>query len=227
MEDRMTSVIKLAFAVWLGSTALVAQTTTASVQATGTATIYVQPDQAQLSVSVTTQGPTATAAGQQNANVTVAVTKAITSVLGSSGSIQTVSYSVYPQYGVGAQSSTIVGYSATNSFQVTMTDLTLIGIVIDAANQGGATGVGNLTLGLQNPAPSLQQALTAASKQALANAAAIASGLGGKTGSVISAQQSSAYTPVVAVLGAAPAATQVQAGPVSVSATVTVTVQLQ
>src|SRR5580692_1601360 len=181
MEDRMTSVIKLAFAVCLGSTALVAQTTTASVQATGTATIYVQPDQAQLTISVTTQGATATAAGQQNANITVAVTKAITSVLGSSGTLQTVSYSVYPQYGIGAQSSAIVGYSATNSFQVTLSDLTLIGSVIDTANQAGATSVGNLTLGLQNPAPALQQALAAASKLALANAGAIVSGLGRST----------------------------------------------
>jgi uncharacterized protein len=210
-----------------GGAALMAQSTVASVQATGTSTIYVQPDQVQLTVSVTTQGTTASAAGQQNANVTVTVTKAITSVLGSSGSIQTVSYSVYPQYGNGAQSSTIVGYSATNSFQVTMTDLTLIGSVIDTANQAGATSVGSLTLGLQNPAPSLQQALAAASKQALVNAGAIASGLGRTTGAVVSAQQSSAYTPVVALVGAAAPGTQVQPGPVSVSATVTVTVQLQ
>jgi uncharacterized protein len=223
----MTSTIKLASALLLLAAALTAQTTAASVTATGTATIYVQPDQAQLTVSVTTQGTTATAAGQQNANVTVAVTKAVTTVLGSSGSIQTVSYSVYPQYGTGAQSSTIVGYSATNSFQVTMTDLTLIGNIIDAANQAGATGVGNLTLGLQNPAPSLQQALTAASKLGLANAGAIASGLGRTTGSVISAQQSSAVTPLVVGVSTSAPTTPVQTGPVSVSATVTVTVQLQ
>jgi len=226
----MIGTIKLAFAVWLGGAALVAQTTTASVQATGTATIYVQPDQAQLTVSVTTQGTTAQDAGQQNANLTVAVTQGITSVLGASGSIQTVSYSVNPRYsnGTATQPSAIVGYSATNEFQVTMTNLALIGRVIDTANQAGATSVGSLSLGLQDPEPSLQQALAAASKQALANAGAIASGLGGKTGAVISAQQSSAYTPVLAVAGtAAGASTQVQAGPVSVAATVTVTVQLQ
>ncbi|MGA3237794.1 MAG: SIMPL domain-containing protein [Bryobacteraceae bacterium] len=226
----MTRTIRLALAAWLGAAALVAQTTTASVQAIGTATIYVQPNQAQLTVSVTTTGTTATAAGQQNANVTVAVTQAINSVLGASGSIQTVSYSVYPQYsnGTATQPSTIVGYSATNTFQVTMTDLTLIGRIIDTANQAGATSVGSLTLGLQNPAPSLQQALAAASQQALANAGAIASGLGGKTGAVMSAQQSSAYTPtLVAVASPGATTTPVQTGPVSVSATVTVTVQLQ
>jgi len=224
----MNRTIPLALALCFGTAVLVAQTTAASVTATGTATIYVQPDQAQLTVSVTTQGTTATAAGQQNANVTVVVTKAITSVLGSNGTIQTVSYSVYPLYGNGAQSSAIVGYSATNSFQVIMTDLTLIGSVIDTANQAGATSVGALTLGLQNPAPSLQQALTAASKVGLANAGAIAAGLGRATGSAISAQQSSAVTSlVVGISTVAPTTTPVQTGPVSVSATVTVTVQLQ
>jgi len=222
-----TSRLFLAFC--LAAAALMAQTTPASVQATGSATINVQPDQAQLNVSVTTQGTTAQTAGQQNATLTVIVTQAIDSVLGASGSIQTVSYSVYPQYGAGMQSSAIVGYSATNAFQVTMTNLALIGSVIDTANKAGATSVGSLTLGLQNPQPSLQQALTAASKQALANATAIASGLGRTTGAAISAQQTSAYTPVVAVVGtAAPATTTpVSTGPVSVSATVTVTVQLQ
>jgi uncharacterized protein len=224
----MTRTIRLALAIGLAAAALFAQTTPASVQATGSATINVQPDQAQLTVSVTTQGTTASAAGQQNATQTVIVTQAVTSLVGASGSIQTVSYSVYPRYGTGTQSSNIVGYSATNSFQVTLTNLTLIGSVIDAANQAGATSVGNLTLGLQNPEPSLQQALAAASKQALANAGAIASGLGRTTGAVLSAQQSSAYTPVVALVGAAPSTTTpVQTGPVSVSATVTVTVQLQ
>lgn len=224
----MTSTIRLGLAIFLAALALFAQTTPASVQATGSATINVQPDQAQLTVSVTTQGTTASAAGQQNATQTVIVTQAVASLVGASGSIQTVSYSVYPRYGTGTQSSNIVGYSATNTFQVTLTNLTLIGSVIDAANQAGATSVGSLTLGLQNPEPSLQQALAAASKQALANAGAIASGLGRTTGTVLSAQQSSAYTPVAAVVGAAASTTTpVQTGPVSVSATVTVTVQLQ
>jgi uncharacterized protein len=220
--------MKVVFILFMVCSALVAQTTPASVQATGSATIYVQADQAQLTISVTTQGTTAQAAGQQNATQTVVVTQAIASLVGANGSIQTVSYSVNPRYGTGTQSSTIVGYSATNTFQVTLTNLTLIGSVIDTANQAGATSVGNLTLGLQNPQPSLQQALTAASKQAASNASAIATGLGRTAGAALSAQQSSAYTPVIAIVGtAAPTTTPVSAGPVSVSATVTVTFQLQ
>lgn len=83
-----------------------------------------------------------------------------------------------------------------------------------------------LTFGLQNPDPVKQQALTAATKQALAHAGAIASGLGGKAGQVVSAQESSTSTPVV-MLAAASTSTPIQTGYVTVSASVVVTVQLQ
>src|SRR5271170_3425309 len=119
----MTRTSRLFLALCLAATALMAQTTRDSVQATGSATINVQPDQAQLTVSVTTQATTAQNAGQQNATQTVIVTQAIISLVGANGSIQTVSYSVYPRYGTGTQSSAIVGYSATNTFQATLTNL--------------------------------------------------------------------------------------------------------
>jgi uncharacterized protein len=207
-----------------------AQTPPATVQAQGSASISVQPDQAQLTVSIATNGTTAQDAGQQNATLTATVLAALQKLIGANGTIATVSYTVSPRYsnGTATQAPTIIGYTATITEQVLLNDLTLIGQTIDAANQAGATSVGNLTLGLQNPEPTLQAALTAAAKQALAHASAIASGLGGKTGPVVSAQQATAYSPVLAGASAgASAATTVQPGPVSVSATVTVTVQLQ
>jgi uncharacterized protein len=207
-----------------------AQTTPASVQAQGSASISVQPDQAQLTVSITTNGTTAQDAGQQNATLTATVMAALQKLIGTNGTIATVSYTISPRYsnGTATQAPTIVGYSASITEQLTLNNLTLIGQAIDTANQAGATSVGNLTLGLQNPEPVLEAALTAAAKQALTHAGAIASGLGGKAGPVISAQEVT-YTPT-AVLVAAPGAstaTTVQPGPVSISATVTVTVQLQ
>lgn len=205
---------------------LQAQSTTPSVQAQGSASIAVQPDQAQLTITISTTGATAQAAGQQNANINAAVTTALQSF----GTIQTVSYTVSPQYSNGSttQPPAVVGYVATINQQLTLTDLTKIGSAIDTANQAGATSVGNLTLGLQNPEPALESALTAASKQAMLHASAIASGLSGKTGPVISAQEATTYTPVlVGVVSGPGAATSIQTGPISVSATVTVTVQLQ
>ncbi len=206
------------------------QSAPASVKAQGSASISVPPDQAQLTVTVSNNGLSAQDAGQKNANLTAVVLQSLGKVVGPRGNIQNVSYSVSPRYSnaTSIQPASLVGYIATNTQQVTLTDLSLIGRLIDAATQSGATSVGDLTLGLQDPEPWLQAALSAAAKQALANAAAIASGLGGKTDAVISADQSSSYSPVaVPVPGVVSALTPIQTGPILVSATVTVTVAMQ
>jgi uncharacterized protein YggE len=208
--------------------ALLAQTPAAgTIQANGTATIRVSPDQAQLNVSVVTQGATADEAGQQNASLANTVINALKGVLGTTGTIQTVSYSIYPRYNQTA--TTIAGYTATNTVQVTTSDLSIVGKLIDAANQAGAGSISGPTLGLQDPEPARQQALSKASQQALAHATAIATGLARKVGTTVSAQEMSSYAPVV-VDAAAPAAassTPIQTGTVTVTANVVVTVQLQ
>ena len=204
-----------------------AQTAPGTIQASGTFTLAVNPDQVQLDVSVLTQGTTAQQAAQQNATQTTTVINALKQVLGSSGTVQTINYSVYPRYNnVPGQNDVIIGYTASNTVRVTSADLTLPGPLIDTANQAGSSTVGNLSFGLRNSEPYIQQALTAASRQAQARASVIAAGLGGKTGAVVSAQQSSASSPIFAPGIASGAQTPVLTGTVSVSATVTVTVQL-
>lgn len=200
-------------------------TATAGIQATGTARISVNPDQAQLTVGVVTQGNTAQDAAQQNATQTTAVINALKSVLGMSGTLQTIGYSVTPRYS-NTQTPVVIGYIASNTLQVTTTDLSLAGRLIDAASQAGANNVGGLTFGLQNPEPVVQQALTQASRTALAHAGAIASGLGAKVGAVTSAQEGSAVAPIYGDATATTTPTPVQTGTVSVSATVTITAQL-
>jgi|SRR5271157_4093847 len=199
-----------------------------TVQATGTVTLSVNPNQAQLDVSVITQGTTAQQAAQQNATQTTAVINALNQVLRLTGTIQTVNYSVYPRYSTApGQNEVVVGYTASNTLRLTTDDLTLPGPLIDAANQAGASSIGNLTFGLRDSEPSKQQALSAAAKQAQAHATAIAAGLGGKTGALVSAQEiaSSSY-PIVGTAGVSSTQTPVLTGTVSVSATVTITVQL-
>ena len=213
----------------LSCSAMAAQTAVPSVQANGSATLTAKPDQAQLDVGVVTNGATAQDASQQNANLSTTVQAALSKVLGSAGTLQTVSYYVSPRYSNSPnQPSVIIGYTASNTVRVTTTDLTQIGLLIDAANQAGANSVGGLSFGLQNPEPLVEQALTQATKQALAHAAAIAAGLGNKLGAVLSAQEGSSYTPIVVGTGNAGAAvtTPVQTGTVTVYATVTIQVGL-
>ena len=218
-------------AIFALSLAAIAQTTTSgSIQASGSATISgIQPDQVQLTVGVTTTAATAQNAASQNATAAGAVIAALKSVLGANGTVQTISYTLYPQYTVGApnQPSVITGYTATNTVQVTTSTLNLAGPLIDAANAAGANTISGPSYSLQNSDPYLQQALTAATKQALAHASAIAAGLGAKTGAILSAQEGGSTVPSPTPLGAtSTGGTPIQNGTVSVSASVTVTVAI-
>jgi uncharacterized protein YggE len=219
----------LSLLVWLPlcATGLLGQNSQHAIQATGSATIPVNPDQAKLAVGVVTQGATAQDAGQQNATLTTTVLNALKGVLGTAGSIQTISYSISPRYSTTqGQPSVIIGYTASNTVEVTTTDLSIIGRLIDTANQAGANSVGNLSFGLQNPEPYVEQALGQAAKQAQAHANAIATGLGAKTGVVMAAQEGSSVTPILAGGALAATSTPILTGTVSVSANVTISVQL-
>lgn len=216
----------LFFALFLTASAL-AQTSN-SIQAAGSATRNVRPDMARLNIGVVTQGATAAAAADQNATTTDAVIKALQGVLATTGTIETLYYSISPRYVSSGGQQTVAGYTVTNTLEVTTTDVNRVGRLIDAGNGAGANTVSGPFYGLQNPDPEVQQALSAASRQALAHAAAIASGLGARVGAVISAQEGATVRGVLDSLGTAAASvpTPIQTGTVSVSAHVTVTVAL-
>jgi uncharacterized protein len=199
-----------------------------SIQATGTASVAANPDQARLVIGVVTEGGTAESAATANANATTAVISAIKPVLGNTGSLPTRSYSITPRYADGGRTQRIVGYTATNNLQVTTSDLSVVGKLIDAATAAGANNIGGISFTLKNPGPVQQQALSLATKEALAHAAAIAAGLGARIGAVISAQEEVGFSRPVPVFAAAErVATPIESGEVSVNATVIVTVALQ
>jgi uncharacterized protein len=224
----MTKPAPLFFALFLTASVAGAQTPN-SIQASGSATRNVRPDMAQLNIGVVTQAATAAAAADQNATTTDAVIKALQGVLATTGTIETLYYSISPRYVSSGGQQTIAGYIVTNTLKVETTDVNRVGRLIDAGNGAGANSVSGPFYGLQNSDPEVQQALAAASRQALAHAAAIATGLGARTGAVISAQEDSTVRPLVE--GSAPGATTsvatpIQTGSVSVTAHVTVRVAL-
>jgi uncharacterized protein YggE len=215
--------------LFLAATAIFAQSPiTNSITGEGTATIRVTPDQAQFTVSVITQATTAQEASQQNSALATTVINALKSAVGAAGTVQTVDYSVSPRYN--NTGNIIIGYTASNTVQVTSNDISNIGRLIDTANQAGASSIGAISFGLQDPEPAKQQALSKAAQVALAHASAVAAGISRKTGAVILANEGSSYAPVVAgdrsgLAAAAP--TPIQTGQVSVYATVTVVVAIQ
>ena len=108
------------------------------VMVAGDSIVQAQPDTAILTVSVVTQNRSAITAQQENAAKTDAVVSVLKTIAGAGAEVKTSGYSLQPQrvYKEG-QPPTITGYEARNSVTVTMSDLTKIGSVIDAAAQCG------------------------------------------------------------------------------------------
>lgn len=209
----------------LALASLQAQTTTSThtVTATGQATVYAAPDQVKIDLGVTTQGTSAQDAASKNAAQVAALIAALQNLLGSGADIKTVNYYVAPLY-KNDGSSTIIGYSASLTSEVTLGTISGAGAVIDTAASNGATTIGALQFSLKDPDPQRQQALGLATMQAKRHADAMAAGAGHSTGDIISLQESVALPGVVyplPVSGAGGAgATQVTPGQIQVQATV-------
>jgi uncharacterized protein YggE len=204
-----------------------------SVQATGEAVVHVKPDQAKLSIGVVTEAATAQAAAAHNATQLQAALDKLRSVLGTSGEIRTVGYSLTPnyQYPGNGGTPTIKGYTASNTVEVTSWDLAGIGKLIDAVSEAGANRIQGLQFGLKDEAPARAQALRQAVEAAKSNADAMAGALGMKLGRVLLLEQGSpaVVRPVMRAMAAnlAPQPTPVEPGNVEVQASVTLTVELQ
>lgn len=199
------------------------------IRAVGDATVSVPPDQVKIDIGVTTQASTAQEASTQNANQVSVVLAQLRQLLGLNADIKTINYSVTPNYRFpqGGGTPTLVGYTANNTIEVTLSDVSLSGKVIDTATQGGATTVSGLRFGLKDDQPVRAQALRQAAVQARAHADAIASGLGVRTGAVISAEEGAVVNIQPRLGAAAPAAqTPVEPGTLDVHATVTLEVEI-
>ncbi len=205
-----------------------------SVRAGGEAVVQAKPDMAILQVGVVTEAPTAQAAATQNATQLQAVLDKLRPMLGSTGEIRTAGYALNPnyQYPRTGGKPTIVGYTASNTVEVTTADLPGLGKIIDAASQGGANRIQGLQFTIKDERPVRAKALREAVGNARANAEAMAAGIGMKLGRVLELEQSSpqiirplARQQLAVAESAAP--TPVEPGTVDVRATVTLTMELQ
>jgi len=197
----------------------------ATVSASGQASIFVPPDQAKIDVTISATGPTASAASTKDATQVTAVLGALTKLLGAAANIKTVNYFVGPVYNNSGQA--ILNYSASSTLEITLTNLTLAGTVIDTAIGAGATSVGDVQFSLQNSDNAHNQALSAATLQAMAHASAMATALGRSVGVVISVQEVGS-TPIVVtgVSGAPSSATTVVPGLLQVQVSVNLQAEL-
>lgn len=166
------------------------------VMVTGDSIVQAQPDTAILTVSVVTQARSAIQAQQANATQSEAMVRALKSAAGAGAEVKTSGYSLQPiRVYKESQPPTITGYEARNSVTVTLSDLTKVGSVIDAAAGAGANDVAGISFTLRKDRPARDQALAEATKEALAKAQVIATALGGRVVRIVEVQEEGIMRP--------------------------------
>ncbi|MGH9621761.1 MAG: SIMPL domain-containing protein [Bryobacteraceae bacterium] len=206
-------------------------TTHHTVTASGEATIPAKPDRVQISLGVETNASTAQATAAQNAAKATKLLGAIRRVLGKSGSIATSQYALAPVYrNKQGEAPELTGYRTNNTVVVKTSDLALVPKILDTATQAGANRVAGISFTLHNDGAIRARALTQAAQRARANAEAIANGLHLHVVRVLRATTSGSahIQPMVRLFRAGLAAsTPIEPATVQVSATVTVTLEVQ
>jgi hypothetical protein len=200
----------------------------------GDGEVKAAPDQAMLSAGVVTDGKTAADALSANARKMNAVFDTLKRLGIADRAIQTSEMSVSPQYpDDGRQPRRITGYQVTNTVNVTVDDLDKVGAAIDALVNSGANSLGEVSFSIRDDKPLLAQAREAAVKDATAKAEALAHAAGVTLGPILSINEGGgAPEPVrpmyrMALMANAPSPTPVAAGETSVSASVSITWQIQ
>ncbi len=156
----------------------------------GVSIVQAQPDTAILLISVVTQSKSALDAQQQNAARSDAVLRAVKTAAGAGAEVKTSGYTLTPQRVYREnQPPTITGYEARNSVTVTMSDLTRVGAVIDAATLAGANNIDSVSFTLRKDRPARDQALTEATREAMSKAQVVAQSLGGRVVRVLEVRE--------------------------------------
>jgi uncharacterized protein YggE len=208
------------------------------VRATGDCVIDAKPDQATVDIGVVNQATTAAAAAAENANRVSAVINRIKKEIGSAGEVRTVNYSINPNYSYPNPPSDsgpkILGYSASNTVEAKVSDIALVGKVLDAAIAAGANNINGVRFSVKDERPVRTQALRQAALNARSAAEAMAAALGVRVVRVHSAEtgepvvirpvREMAVHQMMAADIRAP--TPVEPGNVQVRATVTVTLEV-
>jgi hypothetical protein len=204
-----------------------------TIEVDGSGETRTSPDTADLDLAIETQAKTAEQAAGSNAALATKVIDALKSKLGDKGKITTGGYSLNPEYDQRPnQKPTIIGYNAQNTVTVNTRALDLVGALIDSAIAAGANRVNSLSFSVKDDTKARTEAIAIATRDARAQAEALATALDVKLGKVLKATTVSQARPIPVAYGRAMAmsasvATPVEPGEVTVPATVSLTFAIE
>ena len=179
----------LIFVALLAATPALAQSAEPrTIAMSGHGEVRAAPDQAQISTGVTTAAPTAAAALAGNTARMQGLFAALAKAGIAEKNIQTVNFSVSPQYTNGGanQPARVTGYQVTNQLAVRLDDVARVGATLDALVTAGSNDMNGISFSIKDPAPLLEKARADAVADARARAQTYARAAGVTLGPVLS-----------------------------------------
>lgn len=189
--------------------------------------VKVVPDAVRINATATNVAATSKEALAATAKTSAAVRAALLAAKIDKKDIATQSITISPEYKYENNTSTIIGYRASQSFTIVVRAADTAGSIVDdiVAAGGDSLQLSGATPYVLDNTKATSAARTAAVKSARAKAASYASLLGVKLGKVTYLIENSSPTPYVPVMGVAKAesdATVIDLGEQEVSVSVTV-----
>jgi len=208
----------------------------AVIEVNGTGEARATPDTANLSLQIETHAATAEDCSAGNAALAQKVVRELKDKLAGKGTVETGDYSLNPEYNEPGprERPVITGYTAQNTITVETSELTLLGALIDGAIAAGANRINYLNFGLRDDTKAREEAIANASKDAQAQAQALAASLNVKLKRVVKASTIPEPRPilpmargVMAMSANAAAPTPIETSQIAVSATVSLTYEIE
>lgn len=201
-----------------------------TISVSGTGSVLISPDVADLRLGVTTQAKNVASARSANAKAMTAVIASLKKLGIADADIQTTTLSLSPTYDYSTSTNPprLTGYTLSNAVAVTVRHLDVLGDAIDNALAAGANSLDSVAFRASDQAGAERQARDAAMAEAKAKAQTLASAAGVAITGVASISETVAPVPYPIVYGnaygaaARDVATPVQAGTTDVSITVAV-----
>ncbi len=209
--------------------------TTATIRVQGEAQVQAKPDRAQIDIGVMTESQDPQTAAAQNAQKSDRVIQQMRTQLGQNLEIKTIGYSLNPKYDYPKEGGEpkVTGYIAVNTLQVQTDELAQAGKIIDAATKAGANQINSLQFILKDEVEVQKEALRVAALKARGKADGLANALGVKIVRVLHVEEGTAgVIPLQAKAMGFEAAqmdvpTPIEPGTIEISATVTLTLEIQ
>ncbi|MEQ9463648.1 MAG: SIMPL domain-containing protein [Haliea sp.] len=171
------------------------------IRVTGEGRATLAPDMALLQLMVTREGATAREALDANSAAMEEVLRAMRKAGIGERDLQTAEFGIQPRYrhhrptAAGQQEPPeIVGYTVSNSLMVRVRKLGEVGKILDESVSLGVNQGGNIQFLNDDPSAALEQARTAAVKDALQRAATLTAAAGVRSGRILEISEQS-YQP--------------------------------